>query len=186
MELKIEGDAERRRRSIRLKHRDYTLPDVYFVTVCAHERRCIFGRVVDACVEPTGLGQVAHECWVAIPQHFPQVALHEFVVMPNHIHGLIAIMPSPLVGAQHGCALPRGATSNGVTPGSLGAIVRSFKAIVARRAHKELSWSGPIWQRNYFERVLRDGQEFANASRYVAENPKKWEWDRENPQFKPH
>ncbi len=63
-------------------------------------------------------------------------------------------------------------------------IVRSFKSIVARRAHKELRWTGPIWQRNYFERVLRDGKEFSDASRYIAENPMKWEWDRENPEFR--
>lgn len=122
---------------------------------------------------------------MAIPRHFAQVTLHEFVIMPNHVHGLIAIMPSPLVGAQHRCALPAGATMNGVASGSLSAIVRSFKAIVARRAHKELGWKGPVWQRNYFERVLRDGQEISDASRYVAENPLKWEWDRENPQSKP-
>lgn len=62
--------------------------------------------------------------------------------------------------------------------------MRSFKSIVAKRAHKELGWNGPIWQRNYFEHVLRDDKEFANASRYIAENPKKWEWDRENPEFR--
>lgn len=131
----------------------------------------------------------------AYPRTFSES--YEFVVMPNHIHGILAIASSSLskipaitpvllVGAQHRCALPRGAINKGVTPGSLGAIVRSFKAIVARRAHKELRWVGPIWQRNYFERVLRDGREFSNASRYIAENPMKWECDRENPQFKPN
>lgn len=179
------NDDEKHRRSIRLKNRDYGLPDVYFVTICAHERRCIFGDIVDGHVVPSELGRLGRECWVAIPQHFAQVTLHEFVIMPNHVHGLIAIMPSPLVRAQHRCALPAGATTNGVASGSLSAIVRSFKAIVARRAHKELGWKGPVWQRNYFERVLRDGQEFSDASRYVAENPLKWEWDRENPQSKP-
>jgi len=113
--------------------------------------------------------------------------------MPNHLHGLIAITrkaitppapisKAPLVGAQHCCALPPGGLGQAVTSGSLGAIVRSFKSIVARRAHDELGWNGPIWQRNYFERVLRDGKEYADASRYIAENPKKWEWDRENPE----
>ena len=87
-----------------------------------------------------------------------------------------------LVGAQHCCALPTGDLGQAaVTRKSLGAIVRSFKSIVARRAHDELAWKGPVWQRNYFERVLRDGKEFADASRYIAENPKKWEWDLENP-----
>ena len=146
---------------------------------------------------PSALGRLVRECWVAIPLHFPQVELHEFVVMPNHLHGLIAIVrkptappapaaaPTPLVGAQHRCALPPGGLGQAaVVPGSIGAIVRSFKSIVVKRAHKELGWNGPIWQRNYFERVLRDGKEFADASRYIAENPKKWEWDRENPEFK--
>jgi REP-associated tyrosine transposase len=198
----VETDAAKHRRSIRLSNRDYARPDLYFVTICAHERRCIFGRIEVSSVVPSALGSLVCESWVAIPHHFPQVALHEFVIMPNHIHGLIAITAQPLlgasavpghamssppiVGAQHRCALAQGATNKNVTPGSLGAIVRSFKSIVARRAHKELGWNGPIWQRNYFERVLRDGQEFSDASRYVAENPMKWEWDRENPQRKPN
>jgi putative transposase len=183
MDLKAEG--EKRRRSIRLKDRDYGLPDVYFVTICANERRCMFGQVVEGRFAPSALGLLARECWVAIPRHFAQVALYEFVIMPNHLHGLIGIMPSLLVGAQHRCALLSEATNSGVKPGSLGAIVRSFKAIIVRRAHKELGWSGPIWQRNYFERVLRAGQELSDASRYIAENPMKWEWERENPKLKP-
>jgi len=62
--------------------------------------------------------------------------------------------------------------------------VRPFKSIVARRAHEELGWKGRVWQRNYFERVLRDGKEFSAATRYIAENPKKWEWAHENPEFR--
>jgi putative transposase len=188
----------RHRRSIRLKHRDYALPGPYFVTICAEEKRCIFGRIDNGGLVPTELGRLVRECWVSIPEHFPQTTLHAFVVMPNHVHGLIAILPIPLpiplptplpiplVGAQHCCALPQAATNKGVQPGSLGAIMRSFKAIVAKRAHKELGWNGPVWQRNYFERVLRDGREFSNASSYIAENPMKWEWDHENPQAEPH
>ncbi len=182
MEAIFESDAERHRRSIRLKDRDYALPDLYFVTICAHERRCVFGCIENGSLAPSELGRLVRECWVAVPEHFPRVALQEFVIMPNHIHGVIAI--TPLVGAQHGCALPGGATTDGVKPGSLGAIVRSFKAIVARRARNQLGWKGPIWQRNYYERVLRDGKEFSDASRYIAENPMKWERDRENPEFR--
>jgi len=191
----MEEGVSKHRRSIRLDHRDYSLPGIYFVTICAHERRCVFGRIAEARVVPSELGRIVRECWVPIPEHFAQVELYEFVIMPNHMHGLIAITrkaaapalttPGPLVGAQHCCALPPGGLGQAaVTPGSLGAILRSFKAIVARRAHKELAWISPIWQRNYFERVLRDGKEFSDASRYIAENPKKWEWDRENPEFR--
>jgi len=183
------------RQSIRLPSRDYAFPGTYFVTICAHERRSIFGRVTNARLSPTELGRLARECWVAIPLHFAHAELRKFVIMPNHLHGLIAILrktrASPiapalakqLVRAQHCCALPPGELGQAaVIPGSLATIIRSFKSIVARRAHKELGWNGPIWHRNYFERVLRDGKEYADASRYIAENPRKWEWDRENPE----
>jgi len=190
------GEEPFHRRSIRLDRRDYSFPGTYFVTICAHERHSIFGRITSGKIIPSALGWLVRECWVAIPLHFVQVTLHEFVVMPDHLHGLMAIVrkvfkppaitaarPRPLVGAQHRCALPPGDSSQAaVTPRSIGAIVRSFKSIVAKRAHDELAWKGPVWQRNYFERVLRDGKEFSDASRYIAENPKKWEWDRENPE----
>ena len=181
MTSQIESDTEKHRRSIRLKYRDYALPGPYFVTICAHEQRCLFGRIVGARLAPSELGRLVRECWVAIPMHFPKATLHEFVIMPNHLHGIVAI--EYLVGAQHRCALLARDSKNAVGPGSLGAIVRSFKAVVARRAHKELRWNGPVWQRNYYDRVLRDGQEFSDASRYIAENPMKWELDRENPQL---
>src|SRR5215470_8021248 len=136
------------RRSIRLDRRDYSFPGTYFVTICAYERHSVFGRITNGKIIPSALGQLVRECWVAIPLHFGQVTLHEFVVMPNHFHGLIAITrktraptsATPLVGAQHGCALPPGGLGQAaVTPRSLGAIVRSFKSIVARRAHDELA-----------------------------------------------
>ena len=182
MEPPSEVAAGGNRRSMRLKNRDYALPGQYFVTICAHERRCVFCCIANGRLVPSALGHLVRECWVVIPEHFPAATLCEFVIMPNHLHGVIAL--SPLVGAQHRCALPGVATANGVGPGSLGAIIRSFKAIVARRAHKELEWRGPLWQRNYFERVLRDGKEFSDVSRYIAENPKQWKMDRENPEFK--
>ena len=190
MEPISEAEARGNRRSIRLKNRDYALPGPYFVTICAHERHCVFGCIADGSLVPSALGHLVRECWVVIPEHFPRATLYEFVIMPNHLHGVIALAShlhglialAPLVGAQHRCALPGGTTANGVAPGSLGAIIRSFKAIVARRAHKELGWTGSIWQRNYFERVLRDGKEFSDVSTYIAENPKRWEIDRENPE----
>jgi len=78
-------------RSIRLRGADYSSPDFYFVTICATEKRCIFGRVEGNKIELNTLGRTAHKCWAAIPQHFPQVNLHEFVVMPNHVHGVIEL-----------------------------------------------------------------------------------------------
>ena len=192
---------------MRLEGRDYAFPGVYFLTICAMDRKCIFGQVREGKMEENDLGRLARECWLAIPRHFVRLELHEFVIMPNHVHGLIQIRstpggplatpsvtmpsnttnagPTPLVGAQHCCALPPLSSDPAVKPGSLGAIVRSFKSIVARHAHDELGWTGPVWQRNYFERVVRDGKEFSNATRYIAENPARWEWDREHREPKP-
>ena len=171
------------RKSIRLSHHDYAAPASYFVTICTDGKRCLFGRVLQGSVELTELGRIARENWVAMPSHFANVNLHAFVVMPNHVHGIIEI--GCRVGAQHAAPLPAALGGKRVVEkGSLGAIVRSFKAAVTLRARRELSWIGEIWQRNYFERFLRDGQEFADAERYIGENPMKWELDRENPEAK--
>ena len=111
------------------------------------------------------------EGWVAIPSHFVQTRLHAFVLMPNYVHGIIEIVPQ--AGAHRNSPQviedkPK------VARGSLGAIVRSFKAAVSKRAREELRWTGEVWQRNYFERVLRDEQEFADASAYIKGNIKRW------------
>ena len=83
---------ERRRRSIRLKGYDYSQPGAYFVTICTHERRCLFGDVVDGEMRLNELGKIARQCWLAIPEHFPHARLDEFVIMPNHVHGIIWIV----------------------------------------------------------------------------------------------
>jgi putative transposase len=165
-------------RSVRLKFYDYSTPGLYFLTICAHRRRCIFGRILDGKIHNNALAQIVQETWMAIPSHFPSVNLHSFVVMPNHVHSILEITNRPETDTSR-----RSPNSKGphVAPCSLGAIVRSFKAEVTRRAGQELHFPGELWQRSYFERVIRDGQEFANATTYIAENPLRWQWDQENP-----
>lgn len=168
--------------SIRLKEYDYSAAGFYFVTICASERKCILGSFREDHIELNKLGETARECWLAIPRHFARVKLHEFMIMPNHVHGIVEIV---VVGALHAAPL-LGTDSDArnpafVKPGSLGVMIRSYKAAVTRDARRELGWKGEVWQRNYFERVLRDGKEIADAGRYIAENPRMWELDRENP-----
>jgi REP-associated tyrosine transposase len=166
----------------RLKERDYSHPGFYFVTICANYKRSIFGGVIRRNVDLTPAGRIVHESWIAIPSHFVRVNLHSFVVMPNHFHGILQIAEIRL--AQHAVPLQGNQHGASARPGSLSVIVRSFKAEVTRRARLELNWKGEIWQRNYFDRVIRDGRELADVSRYIEENPMKWEWDQENPQVK--
>jgi len=169
----------------RLKHRDYSSPGSYFVTICADFKRCVFGDVQAERVQLSALGRIVREAWIGIPFHFARIRLHESIVMPNHVHGIVEIVQF-LTGAQHAAPLQEVAVSpTRLVGGSLSVIVRSFKAEVTRRAHLELNWAGEIWQRNYFDRVIRDGQEFSDATRYIRENPMRWQWQRkelvENP-----
>jgi putative transposase len=169
------------RRSIRLHGADYSEPGAYFVTICTAERRNIFGKIDEGRAVVSLLGEIARACWVQIPAHFPAASLKEFVVMPNHLRGIIGLS----VGARYIVPLDPSARRperfQKPVKGSIPTIVRTFKAAVARRAKKELGMDGDdIWQRNYFERVLRDGKEYADASKYILENPMRWEWDEEN------
>jgi putative transposase len=169
------------RRSIRLQGADYSDPGAYFVTICAASHRNIFGRIENGLSVLKPLGKIVRECWVQIPTHFPAATLKEFVVMPNHLHGIVGLT----VGARYIVPLDRRARTpecfQKPVKGSIPTIVRTFKAAVVRKAKKELGIQGhTIWQRNYFERVLRDGKEYSDASRYILENPQHWERDKEN------
>ncbi len=161
--------------SRRLKYRDYSTPGLYFVTVCSDFKQYTFGNVVHMKVELSPLGRIVEEAWLALSSRIFGIQLHAHVLMPNHIHGIVEIVHQKL--AQQAAPLQRPAGRGPVDkrPPSLSIIVRSFKADVTRRAGVELEWKKDIWQRNYFDRVIRDGREFANASRYMAENPMRWQ-----------
>ncbi|MGB8981206.1 MAG: transposase [Anaerolineales bacterium] len=175
------------RRSIRLKQYDYTQPGGYFVTIVTCHRDCLFGEIVNERMQLNEFGCIADECWRAIPDHFPNVELGAYVIMPNHMHGIIVITDradqngmatnsSPFVGAQHAAPLQE----PNVKPGSLGAFVRSFKSAVTRRLGRELNATG-IWQRNYYEHVIRNHADWDRIQRYITSNPSLWAEDEENP-----
>ena len=147
--------------------------------MCADFKRCTFARLENGVVTRSPLGQIVEETWTALSSQFPELRLHGHIVMPNHVHGIIEILPAglaqpaaPLQGGNVPAAVPR--------PHSLSIIVRTFKAEVTRRARLELNYTEEIWQKNYYDRVIRDGREFSNAARYIAENPLRWEAQRRN------
>lgn len=176
------------RRSIHLPGYDYASAGAYFVTLVTAQRACLFGDVVNRVVVLNDLGKIADECWRAIPEHFPNVDLGAHIIMPNHGHGIIVIRADELpndVGAQQCCA-PTPVETNenphkiNVKPGSLGAIIRSFKSAVSYRINKEHNITG-IWQRNYYERIIRNEREMDAIWRYIESNPVNWNQDEENP-----
>jgi REP element-mobilizing transposase RayT len=165
---------DRQRRSIRLRGYDYSLPGFYFITICTQNRRSLFGDITSGEMRTNEAGMIAVQVWEELQSRFPCVQLDESVVMPNHIHGIIAI-----VGA--GLALPedQGAASSAPT---LPDIVRTFKSISARGINRLLSRSGrPFWQRNYFEHIIRNEASLAKIRHYIKTNPEQWTSDRENP-----
>jgi putative transposase len=170
------------RRSIRLPNYDYAQAGGYFITIVTYQRNMLFGKIVDEEIRLNDLGKIADECWHAIPDHFPNVELGAYVVMPNHVHGILIINDGPatnsllVVGARHASPL----RPHGVKPKSIGAIVGSFKSAVTKRGRREHNITG-VWQRNYYEHVIRNQEEWDRIQRYIVANPSRWADDQENP-----
>jgi len=124
-------------------------------------------------------GEIAYKCFQAIPQHFDNAAVDEFVVMPNHVHGVIVLSD---VGARHAVPVTRSKRFGHSAAGSLATIVRSFKSIVSKRINDlRKTPGGPVWQRNYYEHVIRDEDSLRRIRKYIVNNPARWNFDRENP-----
>ena len=161
----------RPRRRLRLSSFDYREAGWYFVTICTEDRKHSFGEIVDGELVPTALGSLVDACWRDLPAHHPHVVLDAYVVMPNHLHGLLEVPERTTV-------LP--ATSP-VAPGALGAVVRSFKSAVTRRFRQLHPGSAAtIWQKNYYEHVVRDHDSVERIRWYIASNEERWHLDAEN------
>jgi len=168
-----------RRRSIRLRGYDYSSSGAYFVTVCTKNKECLFGDIVDWTMRLNQAGELIHEVWDELPRHYAGIDLDIFVAMPNHIRGIIVLTDTPVVGA--GLALPsgRGAASGAPT---LGHVIRTFKSITAINVNRLLTRTGqPLWQRNYYEHIIRNETSLDPIREYVSMNPQNWMTDRENP-----
>jgi REP element-mobilizing transposase RayT len=148
--------------STRLLGWDYRWPGVYAVTICVKERVCCLGEVVEDDVALSSLGVIAAEEWLAIPGSHPKVALDEWIVMPDHMHGI-------LIFQDQDCRLSKG----NLLAGSLGAVVGQFKKRVTRRIRARRQ-PGFSWQERYFDQILRDDDELQRYRVYIRENPRRW------------
>jgi putative transposase len=165
--MRFDPDRQHRR-SIRFPKQDYSRIDFYFVTLCVEKRECLLGAVVDRRVQLSREGQTASWAWESLPKHYPHLRLDAFVVMPNHIHGILELRELDLRDGQRRHGLPE--------------IVRAFKSFSARRINRHRGTPGaPVWQRNYHDRILRDEGDLEPVRRYILENPAKWQEDPENP-----
>ncbi len=225
------GDApKRQRRSIRLQGYDYTRQGAYFVTICTRNRACLLGDIVEGRMHLSEAGRLAQAVWEDLPHHYPHVQIDVWVIMPNHMHGIIILteaqatdddMPSGAdpktdvgaisktdVGASKtdvgaisktdvgalktdvgaisktdvGAGLKPAPTVPAPTRHGLSEIVRAFKTFSARRINALHNTVGtPFWQRNYYERVIRNQSALDRIRQYIADNPARWSEDLENP-----
>ena len=183
------------RRSIRLRAYDYARPGLYFVTLCTRNRECLFGEVVDDEPFLNDAGFMAAQCWRWLTAQYPRVQMDDWVVMPNHLHGIVAITADcgeargTAVGTQGGSrTAPTRLTtrSNLTTPKPLGRLIGAFKTVSTRRINDVRGTPGAtVWQRNYYEHVIRDDRDLDRIRRYVANNPSSWPRDEENPLARP-
>ncbi len=181
------------RRSIRLRGYDYTRSGAYFLTVVTQDRLCLFGDVTDEGMSLNDAGKMVRSVWDRIPDRFPSIELDEFAVMPNHVHGIVVIHKSPvgasLVGAPgdggNAGSIDRQRENARVAP-ALGDVVGAYKSLTtveyARRVDEDRwePFNGRLWQRNYYEHVIRNDEEWNRVREYVLCNPMRWETDTEN------
>lgn len=184
--------------SLRLKDYDYTQAGPYFVTTCTHNRRLLFGEVVgDRCILNRA-GAVVVEEWIKTAQLRSYVTLDEFMVMPNHLHAIIFLKPHSL--AARGSSPQRRSdwerhdvAGSGSSPGrrsqsgpraqSLGAVLAAFKGASARRINIARGTPGaPVWQEDFYERIIRNEGELAAVRQYTFDNPRKWDLGKHNPE----
>lgn len=169
-----------RRRSIRLKDYDYSQSGAYFITICTHNKEILFGEILDGEMQLNEWGNVVEDCWDEVPRHFKNVELDAFIVMPNHVHGIIIITNDIHVGA--GFPRPYNKNISGGVKHTLGQIVAYFKYQSSKRINSIRGTPGmPVWQRNYYEHIIRNERDLDEIRQYIINNPLKWELDTENP-----
>ncbi|MEA1978088.1 MAG: transposase [Chloroflexota bacterium] len=199
----------KRRRSLRLQGYDYSQPGAYFVTICTRNRLPIFGRVDQGRMLLNNCGKIATRKWERLHERFPEIEIDEFIVMPDHMHGIIVI-PDPAVGAihagnnsvgeNHAGAIHAGANPIGASPVganhdlpihelprlarrrmTLPMVIGFYKMNTAKAINIVNDTRGtPVWQRNYYEHIIRNEDALNRIRRYIQENPIKWPVDPEN------
>ncbi len=186
------------RHSIRLQGYDYTAPGAYFVTICVQNRDCLFGDVLEGALRLNDAGRMVQACWQQLPCRFPTIALDTFIVMPNHVHAVVILVGAPLVGARNtsiGSANVQGTwagTRPAPTTTTLGNIIGAFKSITTNtyiRGAYDYGWPAfnrRLWQRNYWERIIRNDIELDRFREYIQTNPIRWEEDQLYPSASPN
>lgn len=175
-----------RRKSRRLSGYDYSQPGFYFITKCSKFGECLFGEIILGEFIPNALGAMIEECWNEIPKHYPNVILHEFTVMPNHLHGIIEIASPEVLQSSYSLTyrqyvkVPFHERKQNryqhIIPRSLGSIVRGFEIGVTKWARKNSNLVD-VWHRDFYDTIIRSEKAYKRISKYIKNNH--WNWTRD-------
>ena len=173
-------------KSIRLPNRNYAANGYYFVTICTHKKQSYFGNIVDGKMQLSSIGKIADKFWLEIPRHSKYAYLDEYIIMPNHIHGIIVIDNPNNPCRDVACYVPTpnddlSQIMSELSPktGSLSAIVRSYKSSVTKWC-KQNNYNF-TWQPRFYEHIIRHDGSLDNIREYIVNNPLKWFEDKNNP-----
>jgi putative transposase len=170
-------DANFRHKSIRIQGYDYSQPGTYFITICTSQKKMLFGEITQGIIHLSILGEIARQELEQLSLKFSKIHMDTFVVMPNHIHVLITISASDIV-----IQTAKAEAFRHPVPGSIPTVVRAYKAAVTRRAAMRRDNSiSEVWQRNYYEHIVRTEREKEQIYAYIISNPDQWDADEENP-----
>ncbi|MBI9047967.1 MAG: hypothetical protein JEZ00_00990 [Anaerolineaceae bacterium] len=167
------------KKSIRLPGYDYTQPGAYFITICTYQHQSLFGEISDGEIVFNELGRIANKTWKEIPNHFSNVITEYWIVMPNHIHGIIEIITDDR--RDSACRIPTIEQYGKPVQGSIPTIVRSYKSAVTRQITLKFNPDFRIWQRNYYEHIIRNDIELGKVREYIRNNPLQWALDQLDP-----
>lgn len=169
------------RHSLRIKNYNYSLPGAYFITICTYRKENIFGYIIDGKIELNVLGKITVREWLKTFQIRKNIQLDEYVIMPNHFHGIIILTDNG------GGVLQYAPTNEFRSPSqTIGSIIRSFKSAVTRQIKRlDYPFFYSVWQRNYYEHIIRNERELNRIREYMQNNPLRWQYDRENHEGKP-
>ncbi len=163
------------RRSIRLQGYDYSRPGGYYATIVVEGRECLFGEIVNGEMVLNDYGRIVAEAWQWLQEQYPYVELLAWVIMPNHIHGIIIIHEDGRGGS-------RSAPTGMVKRKPLGGLIGAFKTVSTKKINLLRKTEGAvIWQRNYYEHIIRDDDDYNRIRLYILDNPAAWDDDDENP-----